>query len=592
MIYIFLCFLFIPVLLFSQTQPTKPRIAVLPVDLMQTEEAANRKNVDSLTHEIALELAKRGRYDVLPPVQTKAVKDMVMSSDERWRHAGMQADDIQLVGTRLGAGYVIAGSLTRSGNKFLYHAWFYETDGGKVLASNFIEYSNMSEGLTLVRLLAGWLLNDVEPLETTIPNTAAAAPSSSYTTTTPGATLSTAPPPPASAGTAGTAGTALPWASIVTRPTATGIPGGGVVPGGAAPVVTGAPEVAAGPAQPLVSASADSPTSVVINIAPGPEAVAAAPAPAAAAPLVFNNNNNNNNNLGGGGSGQQQQQQGGGGASPPLFILMPQQEKPEPAPPAPAPAPEPKPEPPPPEPIIEKEPEIVEVTVTTRQLLYAGVRGGIQMRQYTASPMDEEAEEPVPITTLNVASTTGMDYEAAVFLGVQALNFLALQIDVMWVSNDISGRDDAAEATSRYQTMFSPMNLMIGAQLKFTFRIGTRFLLAPFGAFYYSMMMGGIQYTFFDEDNLEGVDYPSQVATGVINVGGGLTLGWKLGPGEIFAEVKALFDMGPTQITSTGDDDEGAISWNAYTRSILPSITLGYQFRFMNLKKTVETAAK
>jgi hypothetical protein len=252
---------------------------------------------------------------------------------------------------------------------------------------------------------------------------------------------------------------------------------------------------------------------------------------------------------------------------------------------------------------IEKEPETitetitetveVEVPVTSRQLLYAGIRGGIQMRQYSPPVMDEDAEDPAPLETINVASTTGMDYEGAVFIGIQMFNFLALQADVMWVSNDITSTNDEGEVTARYQTMFSQMNLMIGAQLKFTFWLGKKILLAPFGAFYYSMIMGGIQYTWFEDGgNEEGLDLASQAATGVINVGAGLTFGIKLGPGELFLEGKALFDMSPTQVTSTVDEDTGAVSWNAYTRSILPSITLGYQIRFMNLKKRVEPEAK
>jgi hypothetical protein len=72
--------------------------------MVLTEEANSRQTVDQLTHEMALELAKRGRYDVLPPVQTKSVMDTIMNSDERWRHAGMQPNDVQLVGTALGAG--------------------------------------------------------------------------------------------------------------------------------------------------------------------------------------------------------------------------------------------------------------------------------------------------------------------------------------------------------------------------------------------------------------------------------------------------------------------------------------------------------
>jgi TolB-like protein len=560
MIHALLGFLFIPILIYSQTQPVKPRIAVLPVDIVLTEDANGRQIVDKLTQEIALELAKRGRYEVLPPVQTRSVKDTIMNSDERWRHASMQPDDVQLVGTALGAGYVITGSLTRTGKKYLYHAWFYKTDGGKVLASDNIEYSNLDEGLTLARLLAGWLLNEVEPLDAPAPvNTAGA--SSSYTTApTSGATLSTAPP----------AGTAAPWASVVTLPSTTPLPIG------AGPVVT-----APTGSQPLVSASADSPTSVVINIAPGPEA-AAVPAAAAAAPLVFNNNNNNNNNLGGGG-GQQQQMS----SSPPLFIMMPQEEKPA--------APAPVPEPPPPEIITETITETVEVEVETqhRQLLYAGVRGGIHLRQYTI-PQDAVEEDPIPYTSLNAATTSGsMELEGAVFFGIQVVTFLALQVDVMWVSNDITAVDDDGEPTARYQTMFSPtINLLIGAQLKFTFWLGQKVLLAPFGAFYYSMMPSGITYTAFG-DNEEGVLISAQVAAGVISVGAGLTLGFKMGPGELFLEGKALIDMTATRLSSS-DDDGLPLEWDAYKRSVLPSFTLGYQFRFMNLKSRAkpETAAK
>jgi hypothetical protein len=299
---------------------------------------------------------------------------------------------------------------------------------------------------------------------------------------------------------------------------------------------------------------------------------------------VFNNNNNNNNNLGGGG-GQQQQQQSA--ASPPLFILMPQEEKPEP--PAPAPVPVPEPEPPPPERIVETETVEVEVHVSTRQLLYAGVRGGIQLRQYTVTEGAAD-DDPIPYTTTNARSTSAFEYEGAAFFGIQILPFIALQADVMWTSNDITA-SDADGPTARYQTMFSPLNLMIGAQLKFTFWLGTRILLAPFGAFYYSMMLGGMNYTHVDTNTADTDTPPTQVAAGVINVGGGLTFGFKLGPGELFVEGKALFDMTPTRLTVAGDDG-GTVSWDAYTRSILPSITLGYQFRFMNLKRREGPEAK
>jgi hypothetical protein len=274
---------------------------------------------------------------------------------------------------------------------------------------------------------------------------------------------------------------------------------------------------------------------------------------------------------------------------------MPQPEK-EAPPPAPAPEPPPPPvpvAPPEPEPQPPPAPLVVEVPVevTKRQLLYAGLRGGIQMRTYTPSVPGEDYDEDIVPDVLNVSSSAATEYEAAVFFGIQITNFLALQADFMWTSNDITVYDEETLPSARYQTSFGPMNLMIGAQLKFTFWLGKKVLLAPFGAFYASMLPSGVTYTKYDDANEDGADIPVQTAGVVINVGGGLTFGVKMGPGELFVEGKFLFDMTPTRLTSATDDAD-PVSWDAYTRSILPSITLGYQFRFGKLTTTNKEAVK
>jgi TolB-like protein len=485
--------LLIPSLLIAQTQAGRPRIAVLPVDTILIDTSNNRYSVDSMTQELALELTKRKQYDILLPAETRAAKDAVMNTPGRHTTIGVQANDAQRIGTSLNAEYVITGNLTRAEDKYLYHAWLYHTASGKVVASSSIEYANITDGLILARLLASWLLNEAEPLEssaqvaTPVPVTPPPAPAAPVP-----AVIDPPPAPPAT----------VPAPAAAQQPVAAPTP---------APVVAQQPVAAPTPAP----AAAEY---VVV------EAV-----PPVSDPVVIDTT-----------------------PAPPVAVIRTVSDTTTTVP--------------------EKAADTDGDADQARKLplLFAGLRLGMQLRRYRVT--SDTAPQPVPIETASIRGVNPFEYEAAVFFGIQPFRLLAVQADVVWTSNDVAGRDSGEEPTSRYE---SSLNLMLGAQVKLTLWVKERILLAPFAAIHYSITPGGVSYTYFDDVNKKGINYESKAA-GVLNVGGGLQFGVTLGPGELFGEARVGFDLGSTRVTAPDGE-----AWEAYRRTILPSITLGYQFRFL-----------
>jgi TolB-like protein len=568
---------------------SKPKIAVLPVDIVLYGEAGNRQNVDQLTHELALEMSRRGN-EVLPPVQTSSAKDEVMNAGERWQRIAMQPADIQAVGEKLDVGYVVAGSLTRAGANNVYHAWLYDTETGDVRASNSIEYKTISDGLTMARLLAGWLLNDAAPLHGPA---SAAAPVASAPAAAATASLSIVPqqstPQPSGSVAPNLSQTpvspaqswppvnnvpsnqTVPWTAIITQPS----------PGATNPVTPVSPPPSETPAAPAATPP------VVVNITPS-GAAGAVPS----MPLVFNNNNNNNNNniipSGGGGGSQQQQQQSDSSPviinqveQPPkdsMLLLMPQQS---------TPAPSLLPENPPPEPVLIT--VETETLVETRKIFYAGIRAGINLPQDQPGAVGGEDVDEATLETLVVESGSmgSIELEAALFFGIQITNWLAFQIDGIYTQT--SALASAGENITR--SFASAFDLMIAGQLKLTFRPGIM-LIAPFGGAYiglYPMDFTTIPYA--DGDVVEDAQaLPTPVANSpIVGWTAGLTFGIKLGPGELFLQGQVYGDLVDTQLRMASEDDYVT---NAHRRTFMPSFTLGYQIPFGTVKKTVQPEAK
>jgi TolB-like protein len=628
---IIVVFLGIAALLGAQS---KPKIAVLPVDIVLNGDAGNRQNVDQLTQELALEMSRRGN-EVLPPVQTSAVKDEIMNAGERWQRIAMQPADIQAVGEKLDVGYVVAGSLTRAGTNNVYHAWLYDTETGDVRASNSIESKTISDGLTMARLLAGWLLNDAAPLHGPTPAASVAAASPAASTASPAASTASATPAASTASPAASTASAapaaslsivpqpsnsdapslsqtptnstqswppvnnvpstqtVPWTSIITQPapTATNPVVPQVSPSNTSPVTSAPSTTQPSTAQPSIVGNSSASPSVVVNITPSQ--AGAVPS----MPLVFNNNNNNNNNnvipSGGGGSGGSQQQQQQQSDSSPIIIneverpqnnsmllLLPQQESTPATPVVLAP-----PENPPAEPVVIT--VATETLVETRKIFYFGIRVGVNLPQYArgASSDDEATEET------NVVDSGGMfgtiEPEGALFFGIQIANWLAFQIDGIYTMTSA-----LASGEEPIRIFKSNFDLMIAAQLKLTFRPGIM-LIAPFGGAYIGLYPMNFSTTRYENGDLaeDAVAISTPVANPPIyGWTAGLTLGIKLGPGDLFFQGQVYGDLVDTRLRMGGEDDLDA--YIAHRRTLMPSFTLGYQIPFGTVKKTVQPEAK
>jgi hypothetical protein len=535
-----------------------------------------------------------------------------MNAGERWQRIAMQTADIQAVGEKLDVGYVVAGSMTRAGTNNVYHAWLYETKTGEVRASNSIEYKTITDGLTMARLLADWLLNDAAPLYG--PATPAAAPAvvpAATPVAAPAASLSVVPQQSSSVAPAIVqapvsstqswptvnnvpTNQTVPWTAIITQP-------GLVVTNPVTPVSQPAAEVASAGTIAATAAAVAAPTPVIVNINPS-SAAGAVPS----MPLVFNNNNNNNNNnvvpggggSGGGGSQQQQQQQSD---SSPVIINQVEQPQPTketlllivPQTPEPQPQPQPQqlpalPENPPAEPIVVS--TTTEIQVESRKIAYFGLRAGLNMPQYSAVGRVGEEDYDEDTIELSVVESGGMldtmELEGALFFGVQIANWVALQVDGIYTMT--SALASNAEGVSR--TFSSTLDLMVAAQLKLTFRPGKLFIGVGGGAYAALYPAGFTTLPYEDGEPVED----GAISTPLFNspIAGwtaSLDVGFKLGPGELFLQGQVYGDLADTGLSVA--IEEGTVA-DYHRRTLMPSVTIGYQIQFGTVKKVIQPETK
>jgi hypothetical protein len=200
-----------------------------------------------------------------------------------------------------------------------------------------------------------------------------------------------------------------------------------------------------------------------------------------------------------------------------------------------------------------------------RNIFYVGLRAGLNMPQY--SPVGSSADD--------VVESGGMfdtlEPEAALFFGVQIADWLALQTDYVYTMTSAVASN--GERVTR--SFSSGVDLMIAAQLNLTFRPG-KLLIAVGGGAYIDLYPAGFT-TIPYEDGKPMED--GAVSTPLVNAPilgwtAGMTVGMKLGPGELFVQGQVYGDLTDTGLGVAGEEEV------YHRRTLMPSVSIGYQIAF------------
>jgi hypothetical protein len=198
---------------------------------------------------------------------------------------------------------------------------------------------------------------------------------------------------------------------------------------------------------------------------------------------------------------------------------------------------------------VEQKPEIVYAEKPPpRYWLYLGPRAGGVTRFYTAAM-------PSGGGYLDMDGI-GFNFEAGLQARLDFLPWLGIQAEMMITMDSISFIP-FVDGEAQKEDTINFMPLMVPVLLKPSFRPG-RAIISPYGGIYLNFLLDS-DYRF---DPL------------FLGITGGLSLGAKIGPGNIFVDTRYGYDLG---------DITGASTEPTYRRSMV-SISIGYEFGLIKRK--------
>jgi hypothetical protein len=187
----------------------------------------------------------------------------------------------------------------------------------------------------------------------------------------------------------------------------------------------------------------------------------------------------------------------------------------------------------------------------------------------------------------------GISFNVGLQAMVQVLPFLGIQAEAIFTLDNVPVREYKMEVEGEnvnlniYKIVYNPSSLMFPLMVKGTFRPG-RFLIAPFVGMYFTVPLGEVKKTETktvdvevegeeDEDGKPKTKPMDKTTTTTMNyktslpigLTGGVNLGMRLGPGELFMDIRYSADLGNTMLT-----DDTVL----YQRSML-SLSVGYSFK-------------
>ncbi|GHV78278.1 hypothetical protein AGMMS49944_00690 [Spirochaetia bacterium] len=132
-----------------------PKLAVLPFD-MPTDE--NTEDAEVLAQILGIEIANSGKYAVLPRTSTI---EAVMKEQAIQRSGITDVESIKALGRATNAEYVLAGKITKLGNKNIFFVEILNVEKASLLTGIDEEYQTITDGLQLMPELAAVLTNQI-----------------------------------------------------------------------------------------------------------------------------------------------------------------------------------------------------------------------------------------------------------------------------------------------------------------------------------------------------------------------------------------------------------------------------------------------
>jgi hypothetical protein len=185
--------------------------------------------------------------------------------------------------------------------------------------------------------------------------------------------------------------------------------------------------------------------------------------------------------------------------------------------------------------------------------LYLGLRGGGSWRPY--------AEGGESFFTGAGLADHALTWEGAFQASVRLLPFLALQGEAVFTRDRLFSRD---VEISSYSMMFPLLVRFIIRKNNVT--------LSPLGGVYYILPVGDMEFSSLGISTFSSWNHPLPLGYTL-----GLSTGIKLGPGDLFFDLRYSGDLSAAET----DDTAGS---KLYTRNMV-SFTLGYEFGLINRKR-------
>jgi hypothetical protein len=196
--------------------------------------------------------------------------------------------------------------------------------------------------------------------------------------------------------------------------------------------------------------------------------------------------------------------------------------------------------------------------------LYLGAKAGPSLRFYT----------PSGNTPYTGGDAQGFSIEAGIFAVLQVLPRLSVQGEMVFTWDRAASWDYSGPSTQqidRYTRDYSSFSLSFPLTVKWNFYPG-RFRLSPFAGIYALVPLGKMEWNSSLAQTKEKLSYSFSPPLGFL---GGLTAGFKMGPGMIVADLRYTIDFGEPKFRD--------IALESYRRSMF-SLCLGYEWAFFAKK--------
>jgi hypothetical protein len=171
--------------------------------------------------------------------------------------------------------------------------------------------------------------------------------------------------------------------------------------------------------------------------------------------------------------------------------------------------------------------------------LYLGVRGGVSFGGYSFQSTAE----------YNGGYGMGINAEGGLAVELRLLRFLSVQGEGNFVYESFKAPLIGWAGSESASDSFAAMSLMFPLMAKAPMKFG-KFALSLYAGGYYAMMLGEAEKTSEDSGSTERV--AAAALDPAFGYAAGMELGFSLGPGEFFTDVRHWKNFGPTAFGTAG----------------------------------------